>query len=215
MQTTHRSDHRVRGSGALPARQDSPARQEFEVPPPGKAAWITLVALAVVLPLAATAVAMWHEGVPSGSDFLAGAAIAAGVVVLGLMIGALVLRRSIVLEHGVLVVRAAMYTARHPVASIDLDAARTVNLDERTEYAPRWRTNGYSLPGFHAGYYRLRNGTPAFSLLTTRRRVLLLPVHGARTLLLSPRNPAALLDALRHCSAQGNAQGGPHGSGGG
>jgi len=60
-----------------------------------------------------------------------------------------------------------------------------------------------SMPGFHAGHFRLRGDFgKAFCLLTQRDRVLWLPLRdGKQQFLLSLERPQALLDALRAAHA--------------
>ena len=95
--------------------------------------------------------------------------------------------------------RAALFRQRVAVAQLDLDRARIVDLAERTELRPVVKTGGLSLPGFHAGRFRLREKfARAFCLLTDRRRVLWLPLRdGKDQLLISLEHPQALLDALK------------------
>ena len=49
-----------------------------------------------------------------------------------------------------------------------------MDLDERTELRPALKTFGMALPGFHAGWFLLRDRSRGFCLLTARRRVLIL-----------------------------------------
>ena len=121
------------------------------------------------------------------------------LVVLLVVVGALAMlkRRRIRMESGMLVVAATFYTSKTPVAALDLAHARIASLDEHTEFRPGLKSNGYSLPGFQAGHFRLRNRAKAFCLLTTQQRVLVLPKQDGSYLLLSPEQPQALLDALR------------------
>ena len=107
-------------------------------------------------------------------------------------------RRSATLQDGILEIRAALYRKRVAVAELDLARARIVDLNERTELRPWLKSNGMSMPGFHAGHFRLRGDFgKAFCLLTQRRRVLWLPLRdGKQQLLLSLERPQALLDAL-------------------
>ena len=118
---------------------------------------------------------------------------------IALMLAALALlkRRRIALEDGVLVVAATLYTRKTAVTALDLAQARIASLDEHTEFRTGMKTNGYALPGFQAGHFRLRNRAKAFCLLTTQQRVLILPQRDGAFLLLSPERPQALLDALR------------------
>ncbi len=106
-------------------------------------------------------------------------------------------RRRIELRDGVLVVAATIYTKKVPAAMLDLDRARIASLDEHTDYRPWIKTNGYALPGFQAGHFRLRNKSKAFCLLTQHERTLILPLRDDSSVLLSLERPQALLDALR------------------
>ncbi|MGX5672414.1 PH domain-containing protein [Thermomonas fusca] len=106
--------------------------------------------------------------------------------------------RAITLRAGQLEVSGALlFSRRVPVTELVLDKARILDLDEHTEYKPMLQLGGFSLPGFSAGHYLLRNRNRAFCLLTARRNVLLLPQRDGKLILVSPEKPQALLDALR------------------
>ena len=106
-------------------------------------------------------------------------------------------RRAIALDDGVLDVLATFYRRRVPAQEIDLDASRVIDLRERGEWRPWIKTNGYALPGLYAGWFRSRNWTRLFCLVTDRQRVLLLPLRSGGALLLSAARPSDVLDALR------------------
>lgn len=110
-------------------------------------------------------------------------------------------RQRILLDNRELQVQATFYRRKLPVDAIDLDKARVVSLEEHTEYKPGLKTNGFALPGFHAGHFRLRNLSKAFCLVTDRSRVLLLPLRDGGLLLLSPTHPVDLLARLRELAA--------------
>ncbi|MDE2406323.1 MAG: hypothetical protein KGL91_00490 [Xanthomonadaceae bacterium] len=169
--------------------------QLFDVPPPPAWAWWLLVALGGLLPLGIIAT-LWLTRAPGVHG------VAPALVIVPVVLGLLVLgmrRRSVLLRNGVLEVRAALYTRRVAASELDLSRAQVVNLHERTELKPRLKTNGYSIPGFDAGHFRLREHFgKAFCLLTERERVLWLPLRDGKTqILLSLERPQALLDALR------------------
>jgi hypothetical protein len=171
-------------------RADGPGR--FEVTPPGKAAWLFLLALGLGTPLAllgALAVAGARDVFDAWPAGLATALLAAAL-------GLAARRRSVTIEHGRLVVRAAMYTLRVPLAEIDGAQARLLDLAERTEWKPRLKTNALAMPGFSAGYFRAGGKRRLFCLLTDRRRVLVLAQRDGPHLLLSLQRPQALIDAL-------------------
>ena len=175
------------------------ASRQFAVAPPGKAAWITMLLLAVLLPAAALLTAIAHSH--SQEDVTAMLVLLPILLVLGIGVTLLMCRRSVALVDGMLVVRAAMFTHRVPTTEVDADAARIVDLREHTALRPLLKTNGYAVPGFKAGRFRLRSGKRAFLLVTDTSRVVQLPVAGDRMLLLSIEPAQALVDALRRQQA--------------
>mgnify|MGYP001601510400 CR=1 FL=1 len=118
-------------------------------------------------------------------------------VVLFFVIGRVARRRAVALDGGTLDVLATFHRRRIPMQEIDLEKARVIDLAEHTEWRPLWKTNGFAMPGFSAGWFRSRNWTRLFCLVTDRQRVLLLPVRTGGALLLSLERPAELLDAMR------------------
>lgn len=170
-----------------------PASQPFAVSPPSRLTWVMLALLGGAVPLGFVA-ALWLYQPTHGA--MPGLLAIPGVLVFLLLA---MQRRSVTLHDGLLEVRAALYRKRIAVAELDLERARIVDLGERTELRPWLKSNGMSLPGFHAGHFRLRGDFgKAFCLLTQRERVLWLPLRdGKQQLLLSLERPQALLDALR------------------
>ena len=172
------------------------ASREFTLAPLPTRTWVLLG----VVVLATTACLLWsfHGIAGTPQRWLMPTAIVVGVLALL----ASIQRRGIALRDGMLLVRASLYTRKVPVPALRLDEARILDLDEHTEFRPVLKTNGYSLPGFHAGNFRLRNRERAFCLVIGDGRVLWLPRHdGAQSLLLSPERPQALLEALRAAQA--------------
>lgn len=177
----------------------TPVPQPIAVSPPTLWAPLSMGLLVGVLPLAMIGHTLLQD--PSHWETTRwGLAFPVGFVV-ALLIGLLLLmrRRAVEWRDGTLCIRAALYTKRIATAELDLQRARVVNLDERTELRPGWKTNGYATFGFTAGHFRMRKGLGnAFCLLTQRQRVLWLPSRdGKQHILLSLERPQALLDALR------------------
>ena len=110
-------------------------------------------------------------------------------------------RRGVELDARQLRVKAAMFNHHVDAGDLDMDRARIVDLDERTELKPILRMFGMALPGFQAGWFLLRDRSRAFCLLTARRRVLWLPMRTGKSFLLSMERPDALLDALRQVTS--------------
>ena len=123
------------------------------------------------------------------------------IAVIGIGLGMAFFRRRVELDGDVLDVRSTLYRRRVPVAQLQLEQAEVVDLGRDRRYGIRFKTNGYSMPGFHSGHFRLQGGGKGFALVTGRERVLALPVRDGSTLLLSLDRPQALLDALRKVAA--------------
>lgn len=173
---------------------------EFTIVPPGKSTWVTLLALALIVPLGAlTGIVVTT---PAGEMGKVLPALALGVGVSVLVAGFLFfsLRRLRVnIDGDRLVVRAALYARRVPLDDLDVKAARIVDLDAVSEWRPALRMNGIGLPGASIGHFRGRSFRRRFfCALTSRQRVLVLPERiGERFLLLSLEKPQALLEALQ------------------
>ncbi|TDB34638.1 hypothetical protein TEP_13840 [Stenotrophomonas sp. TEPEL] len=177
----------------------------------------SLRVLWVLLPLlAALGVGMWAQLHDSRSDapwmevtlsppfFLMGGSAAwslAVIVLMGIGLGWAFFRRRVELAGNVLDVRSTLYRRRTPVADLLLDQAEVVDLSRDRRYGIRFKSNGYSMPGFYSGHFRLQGGGKGFALVTDRARTLVIPVRGGSTLLLSLERPQALLEALRKVAA--------------
>ncbi|CAH0142886.1 PH domain-containing protein [Stenotrophomonas lactitubi] len=148
--------------------------------------------------------APWMEVTLSPPFFLMGGSAAwslAVIVLMGVGLGWAFFRRRVELAGNVLDVRSTLYRRRTPVADLLLDQAEVVDLGRDRRYGIRFKTNGYSMPGFYSGHFRLQGGGKGFALVTDRARTLVIPVRGGSTLLLSLERPQALLDALRKVAA--------------
>lgn len=182
---------------------------------PLRVLWIVLPLLAafVVCVYAqlykAPASAPWIEVTLSPPWFRMGGSAAWSLIVIAVLavgLGAAFFRRRVELAGNVLDVRSTMYRRRVPVAQLRLDQAEVVDLQRDRRYGIRVKTNGYSMPGFYSGHFRLQGGGKGFALVTDRARVLALPVSDGSTLLLSVDRPQALLDALRKVAASAPRQ---------
>jgi len=74
---------------------------------------------------------------------------------------------------------------------------RAEGLREEGELRPKWRRMGTGLPGYQAGWFRLRNGEKALLYLTDRTRAVYIPTTAGYSLLLSPADPDGFLSQLR------------------
>ena len=169
-------------------------------PPPSHAAWLLGGLLSI--PVVVLAVAMGTTSLrPEQATAMPGLAFG---LLLVTAVAALTFwglgRRAVELDARQLRVKAAMFSHRVDVGDLDLEHARIVDLDERTELKPILKAFGMALPGFQAGWFLLRDRSRAFCLLTARRRVLWLPTRAGKSLMLSLERPDALLDALRQAA---------------
>lgn len=96
--------------------------------------------------------------------------------------------------------RGDLYGRFVPAAQLRGGSARVVDLTREHELQPRRRTFGTALPGYRAGWFRLRNGERALLYLTDTHRAVYVPTRGDYVLLLSPRDPDAFVRALRSVS---------------
>ena len=84
-----------------------------------------------------------------------------------------------------------------PAGELRGGSARIVDLEREPDLALKWRTMGTGLPGYKAGWFRLRNGEKALVSLTDTRRVVYLPTTRGYAVLLSPAEPDSFLAAVR------------------
>ncbi len=90
-----------------------------------------------------------------------------------------------------------LYGRLIPLKSLKIDEAVVTNLHMDKDHQPKWRTMGTGLPGYAAGWFKLRNGTTALLSVTDRTRVARIPTTEGYTVLLSVAEPQALIDALK------------------
>ena len=131
-------------------------------------------------------------------DRLVGPALVAGIALALCAVLDLLLRRHrLRLDPGGLDIATTFYRRHVALADLQLDAARVIRLEEHPELRPVLKSNGYALPGFRSGWFRLRNWRKAFVATSDGERVLWLPTTRGFDLLLQPRDPQRLLDRLR------------------
>lgn len=164
-------------------------RREFAITAPDLRLAVPILIVSLLGGMAGIGLAARQEP----SAWLAAIAIA---LILALIVWS-VRRRHVVLDGDLLSVAAGFNTARVSIADLDLVGARIVDLTADKTLRPGMKSFGTSMPGFHAGHFRLRNRSRAFILITDKSKVLALPQRGGRMLLLSLERPQSLLDALR------------------
>ncbi len=172
--------------------------QNFEFVPPGKAASLFPLFIGAGLPLIMLGVMV--AAARGSRDWLVAAP---AVLLLPLVAGLLAWsmhHRRLGLSAAGLKVRSFPWPMVVPVAALDLEGARLVDLDRESELRPHLKLAGTRLPGYRAGWFLLRDRRRAYAVLTGNQRVLLLPRHDGKLFLFSLQRPEALLDALRNAA---------------
>jgi len=90
-----------------------------------------------------------------------------------------------------------LWGRRIPFEKLHVDQARRINLHQEQDYALRSRTMGTGLPGYAAGWFRLRNGEKALVYVTRQDDVVHIPTTEGYSLLLSVDAPERFLARLR------------------
>lgn len=81
----------------------------------------------------------------------------------------------------------ALYGRFIPKEEIVGEGVRVLNLNVDTEYKPRIRTNGIGLPGYAAGWFKLKNDEKALLFVTDNSSVVYIPTTQGYSVLLSVR----------------------------
>ena len=176
-------------------------KEEFPLAPVHRSAWWLLATLWVALMLAAYLLPEHTQAATNPVPWWLVIPFATALPVVGPWV--MLLHRRIRIEGRMLLMEGALFFShKAAVADLVLEKARVLDLDEHTEFKPMLQLGGFGFPHFRAGHYLLRNRSRAFCLLTHRDRVLLLPRHDGKFILLSPENPQALLSRLREVAAE-------------
>ena len=125
-----------------------------------------------------------------------GLVLLGGLVLMGWLAWSMQHARFTVSGEG-LHVQGDLYSRMIPFKSLVLDQAVVTNLNTDKDHQPKWRTMGTGLPGYSAGWFKLRNGKKGLLYVTDRTRVARIPTTDGYTLLLSVESPEALIAALR------------------
>jgi hypothetical protein len=95
-----------------------------------------------------------------------------------------------------LIIAGGMYGRAIPGPSLVIDGAKVLDLHRDREYQLRWRTNGAGLPGYSAGWFKLRNGEKSLCFVTDRRRVVYVPTTEGYSVMMSVKRPDEFVAAL-------------------
>ena len=90
-----------------------------------------------------------------------------------------------------------LYGRSIPGEQIAGDNVKVLNLNVDTEYKPKRRTNGIGLPGYQAGWFKLKNNEKALLFVTDQSRVVYVPTTENYSVLLSVREAEEFAESLR------------------
>jgi hypothetical protein len=107
-----------------------------------------------------------------------------------------------VLSKDGLRIKRDLYGRLIPLSSIVFEKVRTLDLTRDSEFRMKWRTNGAGLPGYKAGWFKLRNGEKALAFVTDRRRVVYVPTRDGYSVLMSVPDPPRFQEACRQMQKQ-------------
>jgi hypothetical protein len=93
-------------------------------------------------------------------------------------------------------IRGNLYGRKISLDALKIDEAKIVDMKEQREYGTRWRTNGIGMPGYQAGWFRLRKKEKALLFVTNSHEVVYLPTRKGYSILLSPEKPEEFLRVL-------------------
>jgi len=91
-----------------------------------------------------------------------------------------------------------LFGRRIAASALIVGEARAMDLTREPEYRPASRRVGTALPGYAAGWFRLRNKMKALVYLTDRTRVAYLPTQEGYVVLLSVADPERFVQVLKN-----------------
>lgn len=95
-----------------------------------------------------------------------------------------------------------MYGRSIPLNVLHLSESRNLDLSRDTEFTPSLKTNGATLPGYLAGWFRLKNGEKTLVFVTDRKRIFYCPTGEGYSLMLSVADADGLRKALADSGAR-------------
>lgn len=187
-----------------------PTDPRLQLQPASRRSRAWLLILLVALPVAITLIALSLAGAgphrliggsASSTLLLITGGVAALAVAVWWFIDRSLRRHRLTLNGRDLDIATTFYRQRLGLHELRLEQARVIDPAEHTRLGTRLKTNGVELPGFQSGWFRLRNRRKAFVARSDGDRVLWIPTTRDFDLLLQPRRPQALLDALNAMAA--------------
>lgn len=108
----------------------------------------------------------------------------------------------VVTEHEI-AIKGVIFSRRIPMSAVVADSISVESLTKPSPYALSYRTKGTSVPGYHAGWFRMKNGGKALAYVTAKERVVVVPTTAGYTLLASAADPDGFIAKLREAAKAG------------
>jgi len=102
-----------------------------------------------------------------------------------------------ILNGGGLRISSGLYGRTIPREKIAVGGVKVINLDIEKEYRPQWRMNGAGLPGYSAGWFKLKNKEKALLFVTDTSCVVYIPTYDNYSVLLSVREAEEFVGVIR------------------
>lgn len=154
------------------------------------------VTLAVVI-IISLIVVITSRGIPSTIGRIIPMVIFAGIFILfGYFLYSSRCTKFTLSENG-LVVSCTMYGRSISASDLKPGEARILDLTRNNEYQVKWRTNGFGLPDYALGWFKLRNKEHALMFVTDKHKVVYIPTKSGFSILLSTPSPEAFLKTLQ------------------
>ena len=116
------------------------------------------------------------------------------VVLIGLITG---MRARFEVSAAGLRLNGDLYGRTIPVTDLRGGSARRIDISASSDFQPVRRKMGTGLPGYRAGWFRLRNGEKALLYVTDPAKAVYLPTRLGFAVMVSPGDPEGFLSAIR------------------
>jgi hypothetical protein len=103
-------------------------------------------------------------------------------------------------EH--LRIRGNVFGRTIPINLLVIAKARLIDLDKEPDYKPSGGSCAASVPGYQTGLFKLRNGLRVVMFVTEREKVVYIPTKKNYAVMMSPKHPERMLEALRGLAGQ-------------
>jgi hypothetical protein len=172
-------------------------KKVFGITPAGKQTYIFLVVLIVVTLIGPVSMlySYVHKNVPLSPTVVC---IIIVVFVDALMIWFGYSARNIkyVIDKDSISIKNTLYGRTIKKSSVFAKGFTITDLNTQSTYRPGLRTNGVGLPGYMAGWFRLKNKQKGLLFVTDRSKVVCIPTQ-KYMLLISVENPVEFLQAIK------------------